>query len=109
MSSTNQLAWETPRWKSILDALQKAANQSIKAINESDNPVVDPILLDQTKDYLEKSFPMWLADGGLDLYRLIEGLARKVIPFTDTHASASDKILKIPTILGLITLNFCEK
>lgn len=93
MTFTNQVAWETPRWKSILDSLQKAANTSIKAINESDNPVADPILVTQTKDYLEKSFPAWLAQGGVDLYRLIEGLARKVIPFADGHASASEKII----------------
>ena len=94
MSTNNQIAWETPRWKSILDSLQKAANLSIKAINEADNPIADPILLTQTRDYLGKSFPMWLADGGTDLYRLIEGLARKVIPFTDTHASASAKVIQ---------------
>ncbi len=94
MTYTNQVAWETPRWKTILDDLQKAANASIKAIDESDNPIADPILLSQTKDYLEKSFPTWLAQGGVDLYRLIEGLARKVIPFSDSHASASEKIIQ---------------
>jgi hypothetical protein len=94
MSSGNTAAWETPRWKSILEGLQKAANESIKAISEVDNPILDPLLLTQTKEFLEKSFPSWLTEDGLDLYRLLEGLARKVIPFTDTHALASDKILK---------------
>ena len=94
MVSSNQVAWETPRWRTILTDLQKAANESVKAISQSENPVVDPLLLTATKEYLEKSFPLWLTDNGLDLYRLIEGLARKVIPFTDTHASASEKIIQ---------------
>ena len=93
MSTSSQLAWETPRWRTILDSLQKAANESIKAINENENPIADPILVTQTKEYLEKSFPIWLAQDGIDLYRLIEGLARKVIPFSDSHASASEKII----------------
>lgn len=94
MSSNRQVAWETPRWTTILTNLQKAANESIKAMSESDNPIVDPILLTQTREYLEKSFPTWLAQDGVDLYRLLEGLARKVIPFTDTHASASERIIQ---------------
>ena len=94
MSSGNQYAWETPRWRTILDKLQKAANESVKAINENENPIADPILVTQTKEYLEKSFPLWLAQDGVDLYRLIEGLARKVIPFSDSHASASEKIIQ---------------
>ena len=94
MSSGNQYAWETPRWSTILDQLQKAANESVKAINENENPIADPMLVAQTKEYLEKSFPLWLAQDGVDLYRLIEGLARKVIPFSDSHASASEKIIQ---------------
>ena len=94
MSSGNQVAWETPRWRTILTDLQKAANESVKAIDQSDNPILDPILVTQTKDYLIKSFPTWLAQDGTDLYKLLEGLARKVIPFTDTHASASERIIQ---------------
>ena len=94
MVSSNQVAWETPRWRTILTDLQKAANESLKAITLSENPVVDPLILTATKENLEKSFPLWLTDNWLDLYRLIEGLARKVIPFTDTHASASEKIIQ---------------
>lgn len=93
MTIGNQLT-ETPRWRSILVDLQKAAKESAKAITESDNPVADTILMTQTKDYLEKSFPMWLSDDGSDLYRLIEGLSRKVIPFADTHSAASEKIIQ---------------
>ena len=78
MVSSNQLAHETPRWHTILTDLQKAANESIKAINEVDNPVLDPILLTSTKEYLQKSFPTWLADDGIDLYRLIEVLPVKL-------------------------------
>lgn len=93
LSEQSQVAWKTNRWNSILKNLEKAAVESVKEIEKIDNPMLDTLLLNQTKDYLLNSFPTWLKQDGLDLYNMMEGLARKVIPLTDSHYSASEAIL----------------
>jgi hypothetical protein len=92
-SEQTQIVWKTKRWLDILKNLQKAAEKSAKEISKIDNPVIDAILAKETQDYLVNQFPTWLKQDGADLYKLIEELARKVIPLAESHVSASEFIL----------------
>ena len=94
MSDQSQVAWKTSRWNQILKDLQKAAIDSINEINKIENPIIDNLLAEATKNYLVQEFPTWLKQDGIDLYKLMEGLARQVIPLSDSHIEASESILK---------------
>lgn len=88
-----QKAYETASWKEILKVLQKAGSDSLKLMDAVDNPVLDQALLQSTRDFLRKDYPGWLEQDGQDLYELIAGLARKVVPLKDTHVEASRAII----------------
>ncbi|MHA2362766.1 MAG: hypothetical protein ACXAC7_02330 [Candidatus Hodarchaeales archaeon] len=93
MVLNKQFAWETSSWQEILKKLNTAANKSLKSIEKINNPILDPTLLETTRDFLSNIFPSFLKDNGKDLYNLLEGLARKVVPLAESHVEASQIII----------------
>ena len=84
--------WESPRWKELMTGIRDAAKKSVQALEKLDNPLLDPALLTQTRDFLAKRLPQF---GSKEIFQLIEGLARKVVPLAETHLEASKEIFKV--------------
>lgn len=93
MAVQQQLAWETSSWQEILKKLNSASTISLKALDMIENPILDQALLETTREFLKITLPNFLKNNGQDLYKLVEGLARKVFPFAESHEEASLAII----------------
>ena len=86
--------WESPKWKELMKKIREATTKSALALDKLDNPLVDPVLLQQTYNFLKNQLPQLTEQKGEDFYNLLEGLIRKVIPLVETHIQASKHIYK---------------
>jgi hypothetical protein len=86
--------WETPRWKELLKNLRESITKTVTEIDKIDNPILDPVLLRTTKDFLSQRFPQMVDGNAEDFFEFVEGLARKVVPLAETHLESAKIIHK---------------
>ena len=85
---------ESQKCKELMKKIREATTKSALALDKLDNPLVDPVLLQQTYNFLKNQLPQLTEQKGEDFYNLLEGLIRKVIPLVETHIQASKHIYK---------------
>jgi hypothetical protein len=86
--------WETPRWKELLKNLRESITKTATEIDKIDNPILDPVLLRSTKDFLSQRFPQMVDGNAEDFFEFVEGLARKVVPLAETHLESAKIVHK---------------